>query len=130
MRGKPSKRIDTRAPAAPLTDNPFAKLTDHPAASEAPESAPPDPPPAGNAPAPKWRVARTRKGGWPLRLEKRPGNRSATVIGGVSGDGAALLALLKRRCGAGGVLREETIELQGDHRAAVQALLDAQDAPD
>lgn len=114
------KRIDTAAPRTALTDNPFAQLGgDRPAAEAAPPPAPKAPP----VKAPAYRVAKTRKGGWPLSIEKRSGGKIATIIGQVEGDGEALLTLLKKRCAAGGVFRDGRIELQGDQREKVERFL-------
>jgi translation initiation factor 1 len=49
-----------------------------------------------------------------------------TVIRGLSardGDLAPLLAQLKRKCGAGGTLDGDTLELQGDHLDRLRAIL-------
>ena len=69
-------------------------------------------------------VKKTRKGNFHVSLKKMPGNRVLTIIHNIVGDGTALLKELKKSCGAGGKLRGDTIELQGDHRQAVQALLE------
>jgi translation initiation factor 1 len=119
-----TKRIDTGGDPEPLTDNPFAALggLDRDALPEAPEAARPaseSPPPA------PFTVERTRKGGWPVRVERRPGGRSATVVDRVSGDAKALLGALKTLCGAGGTVREGAVEVQGDHAARIAAWLDA-----
>jgi translation initiation factor 1 (eIF-1/SUI1) len=45
------------------------------------------------------------------------------VIRNVDGDAEALLSVLKKRCGAGGVVREGAVEVQGDHRTKVEAFL-------
>ena len=71
-----------------------------------------------------YSVSRTRAGRWPISLEKRMGNRVVTIIGSISGDAACLLSELRKRCGAGGTVRDHTIELQGDHRRAVEEHLD------
>jgi len=119
------KRIDTNPePDAPLTDNPFEALS-----GQMPEDLPegessPQPSVADHNPAPSWSVEKTRKGGWPVRFEKRAGNKAVTIIDRVSGDAKTLLTALKKHCGAGGTIREGSIELQGDHREKVQAFLD------
>ncbi len=51
-----------------------------------------------------------------------------TVVTGVPLDGAELKALagdLKRACGSGGTLKDGVIEIQGEHRDRVVALLQA-----
>ncbi len=65
------------------------------------------------------RVSRSTKG--------RKG-KGVTLITGVPLEGAALKQFaktLKARCGAGGAVKEGTIEIQGDHRDALLALLEA-----
>ena len=91
--------------------------------SSSPSSLPPSSPPSPPAPTLPWSVARTRAGGWPVSMEKRPGNRVVTIIGRVSGDATLLLSELKKRCGAGGAVRDDRVEIQGDHRPAVEAFL-------
>jgi translation initiation factor 1 len=63
-----------------------------------------------------------------VRLEKRPGGRSITVVLGLQGGEDALLALardLRAACGAGGTLREGVVELQGDQVDKARAFLAA-----
>jgi translation initiation factor 1 len=54
------------------------------------------------------------------------GGKGVTVITGLPLDSAALEALatqLKRSCGAGGAVRGDRIEIQGEHRARLVAEL-------
>jgi translation initiation factor 1 len=54
------------------------------------------------------------------------GGKAVTVIRGVEGDLDALAALGKRlrtACGSGGTTKDGVLELQGDHRDRVVALL-------
>jgi translation initiation factor 1 len=54
------------------------------------------------------------------------GGKAVTVIRGVEGDAATLAALgrrLRTACGTGGTTRDGVLELQGDHRDRVVALL-------
>ena len=122
-----SKKDETKAgDGKSLTDNPFGALAV--LKGGLPETAPEvrkQPVaeivrPKANAP---FSIQRTRKGGMPLSLEKRPGNKVATVVGNVQGDAEALLSLLKKKCGAGGVVRDGAVEIQGDHRNRIEVLL-------
>lgn len=62
------------------------------------------------------RVARTKSG---------RGGKTVTVVTGVpEADRGAVLSELKRRCGTGGALKDDTIELQGDQRERVAAALE------
>jgi len=74
---------------------------------------------AAVAPGGAVRVSRETKG---------RGGKVVTVIRGLSLDPAALAALgkqLKAACGAGGTVKDGTIELQGDHcERAIAALKD------
>jgi translation initiation factor 1 len=61
------------------------------------------------------RISHTRKG--------RKG-KGVTILSGIPLDHEALKELaqkLKQRCGAGGTLREGTVEIQGDHRTVLAA---------
>lgn len=56
------------------------------------------------------------------RETKGRGGKAVTVIRGLDLDAAALAALGKRlrtACGAGGAVKDGTLELQGDHRDRV-----------
>ena len=124
MAGK-KKRIDVSTDRDPLSDSPFGALGAlrdglpvNPEPSAAPKAQILD-----DTAAP-YRVGRTRKGGWPVSLEKRPAGKVVTVIGKVSGDGGALLKALRKGCATGGVLKEDVIELQGDHQAKVASFLE------
>jgi translation initiation factor 1 len=84
-------------------------------------------------PEPRRSRARTPGGrrlspGIRLRLERRASDRVVTSISGLLGTPAELTALagaLKSACGAGGTVKDGVIELQGDHRQTVEALLAA-----
>jgi translation initiation factor 1 len=54
------------------------------------------------------------------------GGKTVTVVRGLDGDLAAIAADLKRSCGAGGAVKGNTVEIQGDHRDKVVARLLAQ----
>jgi translation initiation factor 1 len=61
-----------------------------------------------------------------IRLERRASGRVVTVVTGVPGKPADVEALgreLRAACGSGGTTRDDTIELQGDHRDKVEAAL-------
>ena len=66
-----------------------------------------------------------------MRIFKERGNRggkTVTVIRGLPERGPALDALaqeLKRLCGAGGTVRDNAIEVQGDHRERIAERLRA-----
>jgi translation initiation factor 1 (eIF-1/SUI1) len=112
------KFIDPDPSPGKLAHNPFAGLAgavpeDLPQHLTAPENAAPA------AITRPWVVGKTRKGGFAISIERRAKGKQVTVLRNVSGDAEALLRALKKRCGAGGVVREGAIELQGDHQAAV-----------
>jgi len=73
-------------------------------------------------------VARTDSGQIRIRLDRRASNRVVTVVTGLPGPAAAIAALarsLKLACGTGGTLKDGALELQGDHRDKVEAVLGA-----
>ncbi|MCC6797057.1 MAG: translation initiation factor [Candidatus Hydrogenedentes bacterium] len=120
-------KLDKAGDLQGLTDNPFGALAGLKGAlpDTAPSPAPAKPVveivrPKADVP---FHIQRTRKGGMPISLEKRPGGKVATLIGNVQGDADALLALLKKKCGAGGVVRENAVEIQGDHRNRIEVIL-------
>ncbi|WKD48290.1 stress response translation initiation inhibitor YciH [Microbulbifer spongiae] len=54
--------------------------------------------------------------------------KGVTCVRGLSGTDSELrriLAELKKRCGCGGTLKDGVIEIQGDKRADIKALLEA-----
>jgi translation initiation factor 1 len=77
---------------------------------------PPEPPPRI---PPERQTAR-------LTVEKRPKGKAATVVRGLPAEGndlAGLLTQLKNACGAGGTVKDESIELQGRHLERVREVL-------
>lgn len=61
-------------------------------------------------------------------LEKRKRGKSVTIVSQLSGDDTdlkALLSKLKETCGAGGALKGETLEIQGDQLSRVRESLSA-----
>ena len=68
-------------------------------------------------------VQRTKKGKLPISYENRAKGKKVTVIANVSGDANILLQELKKKIGTGGVVRGETVELQGDHQVQVEKFL-------
>jgi translation initiation factor 1 len=61
-----------------------------------------------------------------IRLDRRASGRVVTVVTGVPGSTGEVEALgreLRASCGSGGTTRDDTIELQGDHRDKVEAAL-------
>lgn len=61
-----------------------------------------------------------------MRDRRHRGGKTVTVITGLPGHPAALAALaadLKRLCGSGGTVRDGVVEIQGDHRERIAALL-------
>lgn len=66
-----------------------------------------------------------------VRIFRDRGNRGGkvvTVVRGLRGRGPALDALaaeLKRLCGAGGTVKDDVVEIQGDHRERVASHLRA-----
>ena len=61
-----------------------------------------------------------------IRLEKRPGGKIVTVVGGLDAKASRLdnlLKQLKNRCAAGGTVQDGLLLIQGDHRDAVSEIL-------
>jgi translation initiation factor 1 len=77
-------------------------------------------------PAPAEKPAPAAAKGIRIRLERRASGRVVTVVTGVPGGPAEVESLgreLRAGCGTGGTTRDDTIELQGDHRDKVEAAL-------
>jgi len=80
---------------------------------------PPSPSPEPLRIAPETQTAK-------LLLEKRPKGKLVTVIANldpIGNDLSALAATLKAKCGAGGTVKDDRIELQGDHLGGAEAVL-------
>ena len=80
---------------------------------------PPPPEPPARIP-PEKQTAR-------LAVEKRAKGKLVTVVRGlpaIGNDLPDLLTRLKTACGAGGTLKDDTLELQGDHRPRAAKLLE------
>ncbi len=61
-----------------------------------------------------------------LRVEKRSKEKHVTVLRGLDPEGNDMEALalrLKTVCGSGGTVKDDTIELQGEHLEKVEATL-------
>jgi translation initiation factor 1 len=57
---------------------------------------------------------------------KGRGGKAVTLLMGVPGEAADIVALgqtLKKLCGAGGAVKDDVIEVQGDHRDRIVARL-------
>jgi len=76
-------------------------------------------------------IVANREAGGRVKVRRETAGRrgkAVTTVSGVPLDDAALRELagrLKKRCGVGGSAKDGVIELQGDHRDAVVALLRA-----
>ncbi|WP_237056852.1 stress response translation initiation inhibitor YciH [Microbulbifer sediminum] len=74
-----------------------------------------------------------RQGDGIVRIQRETKGRKGkgvTCVRGLPGTDAELkllLAELKKRCGCGGALKDGVIEIQGDKRAEVKAMLEARD---
>ena len=76
-------------------------------------------------PAPPPRIPPERQTA-SLAVEKRAKGKIATVVRGLPAEGndlAGLLTQLKNACGAGGTVKDETIEIQGRHLERVREVL-------
>ena len=85
---------------------------------------PAEPPKPAAAPAPSAKKLRSET--IKMRREKRGGGRELIILEGFPKGGFDLDALardLKRRLGTGGAVKGFTIELQGDHRNALEEVL-------
>ena len=77
------------------------------------------PPPAPEMIPPEKQTAK-------IQVEKRKRGKVVTVIRGlpaVGNDLPGVLTRLKSVCGAGGTIKDEQLEIQGDHREAATKVL-------
>ena len=106
-------------PPPPPAASPFAALAGLVTTASAPEAAATTGQPE-QSPAKRGRVD-------VLRNTAHRGGKTVTVLKGfvgMSGDELKTLAKqLQKRCGAGGTVKDDTIELQGDHRETVMRVL-------
>jgi translation initiation factor 1 len=61
-----------------------------------------------------------------LRVEKRKKGKTVTVVSGLSGDESDLVNLLtqlKSACGAGGTIKDDSLEIQGKHIQRIRQTL-------
>ena len=61
-----------------------------------------------------------------LHLQRLPGNRIVTIVEGYIGSNKMFLELskyLKKSCGVGGSIKNQTILIQGNHREKILKLL-------
>jgi translation initiation factor 1 len=62
-----------------------------------------------------------------IRIDKRRYGKMMTIVDGINAhdlDINALITQLKSKCACGGTIKEEKIELQGDHRNKVKEALE------
>ena len=69
-----------------------------------------------------WKVEGTKKGGIPLSVEKRPCGKTVTVVNNVTNP-EKLLSDLQSMLGAGGSVKGNAIEVQGEHMARINKYL-------
>jgi translation initiation factor 1 len=118
---KEKKRISTSGEPIAWT-SPFAALKniDLPLTPEVPPAASPS-----NAPAITLKKNRGRVD--IIRQTAHRGGKTVTVVTGFTGIGMAeketLAKEMQKACGAGGTVKEEQIEIQGDQREAVARIL-------
>ena len=118
---KEKKRISTSGEPIAWT-SPFAALknVDLPLTPEVPPAASPS-----NAPAITLKKNRGRVD--IIRQTAHRGGKTVTVVTGFTGIGMAeketLAKEMQKACGAGGTVKEEQIEIQGDQREAVARIL-------
>eukprot|EP00121_Abeoforma_whisleri_P011586 Awhi_evm1s10691 len=70
-----------------------------------------------------YSVSGSKKGGFPVQIEKRAKGKKVTVIRNITGDPTELLLGLKKKLGSGGVIIGNTIEIQGEHQSKVETYL-------
>lgn len=96
------------------------------------EAEPEQPEPKPERPASRKQApgkpAPDKPGSTRLRLDRRASGRVVTVVSGLPGNDKARAELgreLRAACGTGGTYKDGVLELQGDLRERVEALLEA-----
>ena len=70
-----------------------------------------------------YTIGKTKKGSLPIRVENRNKGKKVTVIFNVTGNLKELLSELKHAAGSGGVVKDDTVEIQGDKSEFVEKFL-------
>jgi translation initiation factor 1 len=109
-------------------DSPFAALAAFASTDPDPEPSPASAPNGEPDALPAWSVPPRQQTLYVACERKQRAGRPTTVVEGFDGTEAELEALgraLKKRCGVGGAVKEGAVLVQGDHRPAVIAWLEA-----
>jgi len=127
--GSPAPSSTTLAPScwsAPAIVTPVVPGStppSHAAGTGRPASSTANPAPAPPTSGPAYTIGRTKKGSLPIRVENRNKGKKVTVVFNVTGDLRLLLSELKQAAGSGGVVRDDTVEIQGDKADFVEKFL-------
>eukprot|EP00794_Sanderia_malayensis_P006190 gene6190-6905_t len=70
-----------------------------------------------------FRITRTKKGGYPILVEKRASGKKVTILRQVTGNLGLLLQQLKTKFGTGGLIKGDQVEIQGDFEAKLTKYL-------
>lgn len=70
-----------------------------------------------------FKIMRTKKGGFPIYIEKRAKGKKVTVVKQVTGNQKLLLQKLKTKFGTGGLIKGNEVEIQGDFDSKLQKYL-------
>jgi len=114
------ERVPTDGGANPLAQNPFAALS----SAGLPQGAPTFP----ATPAAKIAPPAKNRGRVEVRRETAGrGGKTVTSVSGFTGIGLpekeSLAKQMQRACGTGGTVKDGRIEIQGDHREKIAAIL-------
>ena len=104
-------------PAQPAAGPPARGVAAHASGTPLPVAASPA------QPAPSYMVMGSKKGGFPVSIEPRAKGKKVTVVHNVTGDLDQLCKDLKGAVGSGGVVRDNNVEVQGEHVARTEAFL-------
>jgi translation initiation factor 1 len=118
------ERIPTDGAANPLAQNPFAALS----SAGLPHGAPSVPSVPAQPATKSAPPAKKNRGRVEVRRETAGrGGKTVTSVSGFIGIGLpekeALAKQMQRACGTGGTVKDGRIEIQGDHREKIAAIL-------